>query len=197
MKLGIDSAKVWFVVRSNIKCEAKAAFNLRRAGFDVYLPTQRIEKWNKRTNTYRQIERPLMLRYLFLGMPRDAKQQHWGFARACEGVEAILGDKGGSYIPIPHKFVEGLYLEEVDMQHDDTRAARIHRKEEAKTKKQTTEMRFPAGELVYVTDEASPWVSFNGLVEEVTKAGTVKALMNIFGRMTPVEFDPKQLKPAA
>jgi hypothetical protein len=36
-----------------------------------------------------------------------------------------------------------------------------------------------------------------GVVDEVTIAGRVIALIDIFGRMTPIEFEPKQLTPAA
>ena len=90
-----------------------------------------------------------------------------------------------------------IYLAEVDMQFDDTRAARIHRNEEAKSKKAATEMRFPKGESIWVIDPGNPFVSFGGTVEQVTKAGRIKALVDIFGRLTPVEFDAGQLCPAA
>ncbi|WP_157929492.1 hypothetical protein [Phyllobacterium zundukense] len=57
-------------------------------------------------------------------------------------------------------------------------------------------MRYPAGSSVFVTDWVSPFATFGGIVEEITKAGRVVALMELFGRMTPVEFEPKQLTPA-
>jgi transcription antitermination factor NusG len=37
---------------------------------------------------------------------------------------------------------------------------------------------------------------FGGTVQQVTKARG-KELIDIFGRMTPVEFEPRQLTPAA
>lgn len=193
MKANIDKRKAWYVVMTNVKGELKAATNLHKAGFDYYLPRQRIEKWNKRTNTYREIDRPLMPRYLFVGMP--VHNQAFGFARACDGVERFLGDQENRPIRVPAGLVEEIFIAEIDMQFDDTRAARIHRDEEAKTAKENTARRFPGGSDVTVTD--GPFASFHGVVDEVTTRGTVKALVQIFGRWSAVEFEPTQLSPAA
>jgi len=190
-KANIDLAKRWYVVRTNVKCERKAADNLRKAGFDQYLPMRRVEKWNKRLNIYRMSETPLMLRYLFVGLPVGA--EHFGLVRACEGVEGILGDHDYHPIGVPARAVEEIFLAETDMQFDDTRAARIHRKEEARTKKATLAMTFAATSEWLVSD--GPFASFNATVEAVTSAGLVRALVYIFGRSTVVEFEPKQLSP--
>ncbi len=113
-----------------------------------------------------------------------------------DGVECILGVDGRP-IRVMAKDVEKIFMAEMDMKFDETRAARVHRKEEAKTEKETTAMRYLTGTMVFVTDRASPFATFSGVVDEVTKAGKVLALMELFGRMTPVEFEPKQLTPAA
>ncbi len=191
MKAGIDASKTWFVARTNIKCETKALENLLRAGYDAYLPRYRVEKRNKRSNTWRIIERPLMLRYLFVGQPRH--NADWFTLRACEGVETVLGDIGGSYIPIPTAIVEQLFDAEMDMRYDDTRAARIHRKEEARTKRGTGAMRFPAGMPITVLE--GPFASFPATVDSVTSRGEISALVEIFGRLTPVTLSPEQLGP--
>jgi hypothetical protein len=52
--------------------------------------------------------------------------------------------------------VEAAYTEVV-IQFDDTRAARIHRKEEAKSKQATTALRFQKGEGVWVTEGSNPF----------------------------------------
>lgn len=193
MKASIDKTKAWYVVRTNVKCEAKAADNLRKAGFDYYLPRQRIEKKNKRTHTIRDVERPLMHRYLFVGLPRN--NLAFGFVRSCEGVERILGDQENHPIPVPAGMVEEIFLAEIDMQFDDTREARIHRHEEARTKKENTARTFRQGRNVRVIEGL--FASFSGVVEEVTSRGTVKALVAIFGRWAAAEFEPSQLSPAA
>lgn len=50
---------------------------------------------------------------------------------------------------------------------------------------------------VFVTDRGNPFATYAGIVEEVTKSGKVVALIELFGRMTPVEFNARQLSPAA
>jgi transcription termination/antitermination protein NusG len=189
MRANLSADKAWYVVRTNIRCEAKADENLRKAGFESYLPMVRFERWNKRTRIIRTFERPLMLRYLFLALPRHA--QHFGFARSCEGVERILGDVDNHPIQVPFALVNGLFIAEANLEFDDTREARIHRKEEARTKKETIAMRFFAGSEWLITD--GPFASFRAEVENVTSAGLVRVLVNIFGRMTPVELEPGQL----
>jgi transcription antitermination factor NusG len=57
-------------------------------------------------------------------------------------------------------------------------------------------MQFPKGEGILVSDSMNPFARFGGVVHEVTKSGRVLALIELFGRMTPVEFEPRQLTPA-
>jgi transcription antitermination factor NusG len=189
----VDPGKVWYVVRTNIQCEAKAADNVRLAGFDVYFPRQRIEKKHRRNNTYLVKERPLMVGYIFVGMPKNDKLQHFGFVRACEGVEKFL-EYHGKPIPVHGRDVEAIYLAEVDMRFDDTRAARIHRKEEAKTVKATLEMKYAPGKRFEVT--GGPFDGFHAIVEEVTRSGNVRAMVAVFGRLSTVEFEAAQLTAA-
>lgn len=190
----IDKEKHWYVVRTNVKAELKAAENIRKAGYETYLPRCRVEVKNHKTHTYSLRESPLMPRYLFVSFkPKDAN-----FYRVtdCDGVECIL-NVDGNPVRVSSSSVETIFLAEIDMAFDDTRAARIHRKEEEANEKATTTKRFPAGMDVFVADTRNPFASFEGIVEEVTKAGRIIALIELFGRMTPVEFQAKHLKPAA
>lgn len=50
---------------------------------------------------------------------------------------------------------------------------------------------------IWLTESGNPFAKFGGIVEEVTKAGRIIALIELFGRMTPVEFEAGQLCPAA
>ncbi len=189
----VDPTKAWFVVRTNIKCEAKASDNIRLAGFDVYFPRMRFEKKHRRTNLYTTHDRPLMIGYIFGGMPRDDKLKHFGFVRACEGVEKFL-EYQGKPIPVAGAAVQGMFLAEQDMRFDDTRAARIHRKEEAATLKATIEMKYQPGREFAIID--GPFATFTAIVEEVTKSGNIKAMVSLFGRLTTVEFEAAQLSAA-
>jgi transcription termination/antitermination protein NusG len=98
--------------------------------------------------------------------------------------------------PAHAAIVEAIYLAEGDMQFDDTRATRIHRKEEAATARENTARHFTIGKDVIVTDAGNPFATFSGIVDEITKSGRVIALIELFGRMTPAEFDAAQLSAA-
>lgn len=185
----ISKDKPWFVAQCNVKCEAKATENLRLAGYEVYFPRQRIERKNKRTNVIHEIERPLLMRYIFVAVPR----YDFGFVRACEGVESLLG-VNGLPLRVPARDVEALYLAEIDMQFDDTRAARIHRKEEAKTRKENIARTFMKNLMVQIG--AGPFEGKNATVADVTDAGRVAVLINLFGRETTLTMEPEQLKVA-
>jgi len=193
MKLA-DPQKHWYVVRSAVRQEDRAATSIRLAGFDVYLPTMRVERKHRRTNTYSAIEKPLMTGYLFVGFSSFAK--HFGMVRKCDGVYDFVKVQGEP-IPVSAKDVIAIQVAEMDMRFDDTRAARIHRREEAKTRKLTVEMKFPAGREVMVSDSKHPFADFHAVVDEVTKTGNVKALITLFGRAVAVEFEAGQLSAVA
>jgi transcription antitermination factor NusG len=192
MKAGIDKDKHWYVVRTNVKSEEKAFANIRKAGFDTYYPRRRVEVKNMRTHTYKTNEQALMPRYLFVGFKPSGLNFYK--VNCADGVESILGVNGRP-IRISEDHVEAIYLAEIEMAFDDTRAARIHRQEESISAKETTKRRFPAGSAVCV-GEGSPFANLGGIVEDVTKTGKVIALIELFGRMTAVEFDAKQLSHA-
>ena len=59
----------WFVIQFNIKCEDKAARNLRRAGFRPYMPVARFERIHRRTKRTIVKTLPLLGRYMFVWMP--------------------------------------------------------------------------------------------------------------------------------
>ncbi|MBB3234416.1 transcription termination/antitermination protein NusG [Phyllobacterium endophyticum] len=194
MKTGIDKDKHWYVVRTTVKGEEKAFENIQKAGFDTYYPRRKVEVKNMRTHTYKVNENALMSRYLFVGF--SPKNANFYRVNKCDGVECVLGVNGRP-IRISENHVEAIYLAELDMMFDDTREARIHRREEAVSAKENTIKHFPAGTNIFVTDKGNPFATFGAIVEEVTKAGRVIALIELFGRMTAVEFKPAQISPAA
>ena len=188
----ISKHKDWYVIRTNIKCEEKAATNLRLAGYEAYLPRQRVEFIHKRTRTRVEKERPLMQRYLFVAQERNSPD--WFRLRRCEGVERVL-ECGGSYVRVSADAVEALFLAERDMQFDDTKAARIYREEEARTKKATAKLKFSKGQSVSMV--RGPFVDITGVVEEVTSSGKIKVLLNALNSFVPLEVGFDDISPAA
>lgn len=191
MKPGIDKDKHWFVVRTTVKGEEKAFENIRKAGFDTYYPRRKVEIKNPRTHTMRLREDPLMPRYMFVGFRPSGLNFYK--VNCCDGVESILGVNGRP-IRVSAGHIESIYLAEIAMLFDDTRAARIHRQEEASSAKENTRRQFPAGSSVFVGE--GPFASFQGIVEEITKRGKIIALIELFGRMTPVELETSQIAPS-
>jgi len=196
MKAGINHRVFWYVVRIAPLMEWRSADKLRAEGYEIYLPTMRVERKNKRTHTYATKERVLMPGYLFLGAGGSLHR-----ALNCFGVEGILSNGGyvgkrsrkedGYPIQVPSQLVEAIYLAEVDMQFDDTRAARIYREEEGKTRRLTVAMQFAKGVKGHVS--SGPLAGLSGVVENVTHQGMVEILVDIFGRATLTTIDPREL----
>lgn len=196
MKPGINHRLSWYVVRTIPLMEWKASDKLSAAGYSVYLPTMRVETKNKRTHTYSTKERTLMPGYLFLGSSGSLYN-----AVNCFGVEGVLSNGGyvsarrrngdGDPIRVPSMLVEAIYLAEIDQQFDDTRAARIHREEEGRTRRLTVAMQFSKGMKSLVS--SGPFAGWSGVVEDVTHQGMVQMLIDLFGRATVATFDPSEL----
>lgn len=76
----------WYLVQTNVNSESKAAGNLRRQGFDVYLPC-----YLKRRSHARKVDlvpRPLFPRYLFVAI--DVASQRWRVIQSTMGVSHLI-----------------------------------------------------------------------------------------------------------
>lgn len=186
----------WFVVRSNIKSEDKAERNLQAAGFRTYAPWQKFERLNRRKRVWVQHEMRLTPRYLFVDAPMPIQDIPWYVIRACEGVEGVLGVNGAPQRLSPAEVaaLEAIMRAEQDHVFDETRAGKLHRREIGKTKRETTRMKFPVGTKIRISD--GPFTSFNGEVTNVNGRGHLSVLASIFGRLTPVELDVRQVEAA-
>lgn len=76
----------WFVVQTQVNAEAKAARNLLRQGFEIYLP-----RYLKRRSHARKIDKvamPLFPRYLFVRI--DMATQRWRSIQSTFGVSHLV-----------------------------------------------------------------------------------------------------------
>ena len=76
----------WYVVQTQINAEAKAARNLLRQGFEIYLP-----RYLKRRSHARKIEKvpaPLFPRYMFVQI--DMATQRWRSIQSTFGVSHLV-----------------------------------------------------------------------------------------------------------
>jgi transcription antitermination factor NusG len=180
--------KRWFAVRVKAGSGDAVFADLREAGYDVYQPRRRYDRFNRRKNVTVEWSEPLLPGYLFVVHPRpDAPVDDWTEVRAVKGVVGPLGSENGP-LRIPPAVIEAIITAEFESAYDETAAGKRARGE---TKSAELERRFVAGRKFLINE--GPFASFLAEAESITHDERVKALVEIFGRLTPVEFDPKQL----
>ena len=78
--------KKWYVLNTHVHAETKAAFHIRRQGFECYLP-----RYMKRCRHARRIDHvptPMFPRYLFARF--DADNDQWRSLRSTIGVVSLI-----------------------------------------------------------------------------------------------------------
>jgi transcriptional antiterminator RfaH len=76
----------WYVVQTQVNGEAKAAENLRRQGYEIYLP-----RYLKRRRHARKMDfaaKPLFPRYIFVAI--DVAAQRWRSIQSTFGVSCLV-----------------------------------------------------------------------------------------------------------
>ncbi|MGN6549738.1 MAG: transcription termination/antitermination protein NusG [Pararhizobium sp.] len=180
--------KRWFAVRVKGGTGDAVFAELREAGYDVYQPRRRFDRFNRRLNVTVEWSEPLLPGYMFVVHPRaDAPIDDWTEVRAIKDVVGPLGSDNGP-LRIPPAVIEAIITAEFESAYDETRAAKRARGE---SERQGLERRFVSGRKFLIND--GPFASFLAQAEAVTHDERVKALVDIFGRMTPVVFDPEKL----
>lgn len=171
---------VWYVVQTNIKCEARAEKALRAARYRVYAPKMKKTIIHHRTKEYIDRTFALFNRYLFVGAPRG--KIDWFVVRSRDGVEKVLGIDGVP-ISVDRKLIGDVMLAQRRGAFNDLIS---------KSKRATIEKRHPIGSRLMVRPN-TPFPGFHGQVTGVTGRGTVKALIQVLGRLTPVELKPEDI----
>lgn len=182
----------WFAVRVKGGASDAVFTELQDAGYDAYLPRSRFDRFNRRLRVLSEWSEPLLPGYLFVVHPRKSQPfDDWTEVRAVKGVVGPLGSDVGPLL-IPSAVVEAIMNAEFEGVYDETKAAKKVRGE---SERQKLEQRFEPGRRFVVED--GPFASFVAEVDQLTHDDRVKALVSIFGRLTPVTFDPDQLKDTA
>ena len=178
----------WFAVRVKGGTGDTVFAELREAGYDVYLPRRRFDRFNRRLRAMIEWSEPLLPGYLFVVHPRqNAPVDDWTEVRAMKGVLGPLGNENGP-LRIPPAVIEAIMTAEFQSTYDETKTARKARGE---TERQRLEQRFVAGRKFLIND--GPFASFLAQAEAITHDERVKALVEIFGRLTPIVLDPERL----
>lgn len=163
----------WYVVQTLVNAEAKAAANLVRQGFDVYLP-----RYLKRRSHARKVEtvaRPLFPRYLFVAI--DVAAQRWRAIQSTLGVLHLVcwSDKPAS---VEDSIVDGLKARE-----DECGFIKLARR-----------ATFSPGERVRLVEGA--FVDSLALVEGVSDHDRVAILLDLLGRKVRVLVGADLIVPA-
>ena len=98
---------IWYVVRTQTNAEAKAARNLLRQGFEIYLP-----HYLKRRSHARKIEKvaaPLFPRYMFVRI--DLATQRWRSVQSTYGVSHLVLN-GSDPAPVAGQVIDALKARE-------------------------------------------------------------------------------------
>jgi len=99
----------WYVVQTQVNGEAKAAQNLQRQGYDIYLP-----RYLKRRRHARKVDlvaRPLFPRYMFVTI--DMAAQRWRSIQSTFGVSHLVCN-GEDPAVVPEGVVAALKAREDD-----------------------------------------------------------------------------------
>lgn len=99
----------WYVVQTQVNCEAKAAQNLMRQGFQIYLP-----RYLKRRRHARKVDftaKPLFPRYMFVAI--DMATQRWRSIQSTLGVSRLVSN-GDVPAGVPDGIVASLRQREDD-----------------------------------------------------------------------------------
>jgi transcriptional antiterminator RfaH len=157
----------WYVVQTQVNSEAKAAANLDRQGFAVYLP-----RYLKRRSHARKVEtvaRPLFSRYLFVAI--DVAAQRWRAVQSTLGVSHLVcwSDKPAS--------VEDGVINALKAREDEDGFIKLARRST-----------FAAGDRVRVIEGA--FTDSLALVEGVSDRERVAILLDLLGRQVRALVSP-------
>lgn len=171
-----DRAGHWYVVHTYSGYEKKVKSNLESRVkslhmegriHEVVIPMDDVIEFKGGKKVV--VQKKVFPGYLLVRM--DLEDETWQAVRNTPGVTAFVGG-GAKPTPLSRKEVESIL--------------RVRPEEE--TRKARPRLDYEVGDQVRVT--AGPFADFNGLIDEINvDQSTLKVLVNIFGRETPVTLD--------
>jgi transcriptional antiterminator NusG len=175
-----SSPRKWFIIHTYSGFENKVAESLRsRAqafGFDdkigqILIPTEEVvELRNGKKVTSKRLVYP---GYVLVEMEMNDELWH-----AVKNTPRVTGFVGGGSTPVP------LTADEVNQ---------VLYRQASSADRPRPKMTFEKGDAVRIVD--GPFANFSGKVDEVnTERGTLRVMVTIFGRATPVELEFLQVE---
>jgi transcriptional antiterminator NusG len=180
MSVGTTMAKQWYIVHTYSGFEAKVKESLRQRAdalgmaetiSDILIPTEEVVEVRDGRKT--KSTRKFFPGYVLVKMEMSDEAWH-----VVKNTPKVTGFVGTGNRPVP------LSDDEVD---------RIVNQISVAAEKPKPKLEFRAGESVRIVD--GPFSNFNGQVEEVNEdRATLKVMVTIFGRATPVELEFLQVE---
>jgi transcriptional antiterminator NusG len=183
MKL-VTGDKRWYVVQAFSGAESDVADDLRKVGLDTYVPRYRQEV--RRKHGFRTIVKPLLPSYLFVAMPENPTQRHFGRVSDIDGVIGFLKNQG-TPLEIHADLVVDFQVREMNREFDKMLTD--------KDGKEQMKEKFPVGSKAELT--AGTFAMLLGTILKHEKTGRIKLEVDVFGRAFVVDADPQKLRPAA
>lgn len=165
----------WYIGLTEPSREMTAAAGLIGRRFQCYLPTFIKSVWAGRTRR-RMVTRPLFPGYLFIGMLRGDEQ----FERVRNEVTGLRNflKISGRNVVVPYAAIEAIKIKEGELL--------LPPKQRSAYRK---------GQEVRIVEGA--FVAFLGPIERLNGAGRVDVLVNVFGRMVPLNLHETQIEAVA
>ncbi|MGH8579304.1 MAG: transcription/translation regulatory transformer protein RfaH [Gammaproteobacteria bacterium] len=161
----------WYLVYSKPRQERIAQDNLRRQGYETYLPL--IRQRRRQRGEFRLLVEPMFPRYLFIQL--DDVVDNWNPIRSTIGVARLVrfGD-------IPAK-VPAILIEALQGHEDENGVQRITEKELRK------------GEPVLIVDGAM--AGYQAIFDAKSGSERVVLLLEIAGRSVPISLKAGDIQP--
>ncbi len=167
----IPAGLVWFVAVVRPGKEAKALKALHDAGFWAYCPVERVTIGTGVLR--RDLARPLFPRYMFISRKIGSAT-----IDGVQEVSDVLGRQSGAWSAVPDGLIRSLIDSEGLGVFDRTESS-VAVRQKGRLKKLST------GDTVIVAD--GPLAGFPAKIMSIDAQERVRALVNIFGRESPIE----------
>jgi transcription antitermination factor NusG len=183
-RIQIDRGRAWYCLWTAPRAEAEVAQALREAGLAVYVPVEALSV--TRRGRLVEVERPLLSRYVFVGL--NGAEPEWSAVH-----RALDGPHGWMFgLPVLGRVLKS--AEQVPLRVPASALQNLANGLEATASvRSAPDSMWATGQPVKAA--GGPLEGILGAFHDADEV-RVRALFNLFGRKTLVEFKPGQLRAA-
>lgn len=161
----------WYVARTHVHAENKASANLKRQGYEVYLPMGR--RWRTHARKREIVNRPLFPGYIFVGF--DVAATRWRTIYSTLGVASLI-TANEQPLRVPDGVIESIRAAEQEGAFDYMHAV----------------SKLKPGDTVRIA--TGPFADLIGQLQSHVSKDRVRVLLNILGRQSATELSLAELE---